>query len=154
MAHELEALLVGVGTREGERGDLAEREARDHVRGHAARGQRAGAGEVGGKDAGLRVDGLRELLLGAGEALLGGAGAHGVGGVEDGLGRGLGRDEVRAHAGVLGALAGKEKGYFTHCIAPARTFSAPLTRSSTISSALSRSFTMPAICPHRKLPFS
>ena len=94
------------------------------------------------------------VVPGAGEALLGGAGAHGLGGVEDGLGRGLGRDEVRAHAGVLGALAGEEEGYLTHCIAPARTFSAPLTRSSTMSSALSRSFTMPAICPHRKLPFS
>ena len=70
------------------------------------------------------------------------------------LAAGSGLDEVRAHAGVLGALAGEEKGYLTHCIAPARTFSAPLTRSSTMSSALWRSFTMPATCPHRKLPFS
>ena len=80
-----------------------------------------------------------------GEALLGGAGAHRVGRVEDGLGRGLRLDEVGAHAGVLGALAGEEEGYFTHCMAPARTFSAPFTRSSTISSALWRSWTMPAI---------
>ena len=145
VAHELKALLVGVGAGKGERGHLAEREARHHVRRHAARGERTGAREVGGKDAGLRVDGLRQLLLGAGEALLGGAGAHGVRRVKDGARRRLGLDEVRAHAGVLGALAGEEEGYFTHCIAPARTFSAPFTRSSTISSALCRSLTMPAI---------
>ena len=113
-----------------------------------------GAREVGGKDAGLRVDGLRQLLLGAGEALLGGAGAHGVGRLEDGARRGFGLGEVRAHAGVLGALAGEEERYLTHWFAPARTFSAPFTRSSTISSALWRSFTMPAIWPHRNEPCS
>ncbi len=63
-------------------------------------------------------------------------------------------DEVDAHRGMLGTLAGKQKRYATHADAPFRTCSAPSTRSSTISRALWRSLTMPAICPHKNEPSS
>lgn len=77
---------------------------------HAVRSERAGAGEISREDARLGVDGLRELLRGAGEALRARAGAHGVGHLEDGAGSGLACDEVRAHARVLGSLTREEKG--------------------------------------------
>ena len=69
-----------------------------------------------------------------------------AGGIADG--RGV------AAAFMLGALAGKQKRYATHAHAPFRTCSAPSTRSSTISRALWRSLTMPAICPHKNEPSS
>ena len=55
---------------------------------------------------------------------------------------------------MLGTLTGKQKRYATHADAPFRTCSAPSTRSSTISRALWRSLTMPAICPHKYEPSS
>ena len=110
--------------------------------------------QVVNEHARLRVLGLRELLLGGTPALLAGPRAHLVGNGEHLGGRRRCLDQVDAHRGVLGTLAGKQKRYATHAHAPFRTCSAPSTRSSTISRALWRSLTMPAICPHKNEPSS
>ena len=154
LAHELKARSRIERPRKGERRDLAQRKSRTGGRHHAALAQGGSRCQVVNEHARLRVLGLRELLLGGAPALLAGSRTHLVGDREH-----LGScrrclDEVDTHRGVLGALAGKQKRYATHAHAPFRTCSAPSTRSSTISRALWRSFTMPAICPHRYEPSS
>lgn len=154
VAYELEALGVGVGAGKGERSHLAEREASNGGRCHAMRFERVGAGEVGGEDTRLGVRRVVELLLGALEALGARAGTRGVRRLEDGAGGGLALGKLHAHAGVLCALAREQECYLTHAGASFRSFSAPFTRSSTISAALWRSCTMPAIWPHMNEPSS
>ena len=154
LAHELKARSRIERPRKGERGDLAQRESRTGGRYHAALTQGGSRCQVVNEHARLRVLGLRELLLGGTPALLAGPRAHLVGNGEHLGGRRRCLDQVDAHRGVLGTLAGKQKRYATHAHAPFRTCSAPSTRSSTISRALWRSLTMPAICPHKNEPSS
>ena len=152
--HEPHGLLVGEGAGKGECRRLAKREAGNGGRPHTVSRKRAGAREVCREHARLRVRRLAQLLCRTGEALLGGAGAHRVGQLEDGLGGGLGLGQFVAHARLLGPLPGKEDGYLTHLAASLSTRSAPSMRSSTMAAAGSRLVTMPAIWPHRKLPCS
>ena len=93
----------------------------------------------------MRVLGTGELLLSALEAKLGETRHGRLELVEGLLGNRLRMYELLAHAGVLGSLPRKEEGYLTHVVAPLSTFSAPPTRSSTISAADWRLFTRPAI---------
>ena len=154
LAHELKARSRIECPRKGERGDLAQRESRTGGRHHAALTQSGSRCQVVNEHARLRVLGLRELLLGGAPALLAGPRAHLVDNGEHLGGRRRCLDQVDAHRGVLGTLASKQKRYATHADAPFRTRSAPSIRSSTISRALWRSLTMPAICPHKNEPSS
>ena len=140
--------------RKGECSDLAQRESRTGGRHHATLAQGNGDSQVVHEHARLRVLGLRELLLGGAPALLAGPRAHLIGDCKHLGSRRRCLDEVDAHRGMLGTLTGKQKSYATHADAPFRTRSAPSTRSSTISRALWRSLTMPAICPHKYEPSS
>ena len=159
--HQCRALTYELKTRsriecprKGECSDLAQRESRTGGRHHAALAQGDGDSQVVHEHARLRVLGLRELLLGGAPALSARPRAHLVGNGEHLGSRRRCFDEVDAHRGMLGTLTGKQKRYATHADAPFRTYSAPSTRSSTISRALWRSLTMPAICPHKYEPSS
>ena len=154
LAHELKTSSRIECPRKGECSDLAQRESRTGGRHHAALAQGSGNSEVVNEHARLRVLGLRQLLFRGAPALLTGPRAHLVGNGEHLGGRRRCLDEVDAHRGVLSALAGKQKRYATHAHAPFKTRSAPSTRSSTISRALWRSLTMPAIWPHKYEPSS
>ena len=154
LAHELKARSRIERSCKGERGDLAQRESRTGGRRHAALAQCGSRCQVMNEHARLRILGLRELLLGGAPALLARPRAHLIGNGEHLGGRRRCLDQIDAHRGVLGTLAGKQKRYATHAHAPFRTCSAPSTRSSTISRALLRSLTMPAICPHKNEPSS
>ena len=154
LTHELKTRSRIECPRKGERGDLAKRKTRTGGRCHAALAQGGSRCQVVNEHARLRVLGLRELLLGGAPALLAGPRAHLVGNGEHLGGRRRCLDQIDAHSGVLGTLAGKQKRYATHAHAPFRTRSAPSTRPSTISRALWRSLTMPAICPHKNEPSS
>ena len=153
-AHETHALLIREGAGKGECRRLAKREAGNGGSLHTVSRKRAGAREVCREHARLRVRRLAQLLGRAGEALLGGAGTHRVGQLEDGLGGGLGLGQLVAHVRPLGPLPGKEDCYLTLLVASLSTCSAPSMRSSTMAAAGSRLVTMPAIWPHRKLPCS
>ena len=154
LTHELKTRSRIECPRKAECSDLAQRESRTGGRNHAALAQGDGDSQVVHEHARLRVLGLRELLLGGAPALLARPRTHLIGNGEHLGGRRRFLDQVDAHRGVLGTLAGKQKRYATHAHAPFRTCSAPSTRSSTISRALWRSLTMPAICPHKNEPSS
>ena len=154
LTHELKTRSCIECPRKGECSDLAQRESRTGGRHHAALAQGDGDSQVVHEHARLRVLGLRELLFRGAPTLLAGPRAHLIGDCKYLGSRRRCFDEVDAHRGVLGTLTGKQKRYATHADAPFRTCSAPSTRLSTISRALWRSLTMPAICPHKYEPSS
>lgn len=94
---------------------------------------------------GLGVFGLFQFLLGAGKALLRGAGTQGVHLLKNLRRSREALGQLLAHAGVLGPLAGKDECYLTHCVAPFRMGSAPSITSRTMSAAGWISLTMAAI---------
>ena len=136
LAHELKTRSRIECPRKGECGDLAQRESCTSGRHHAALAQGGGDGQVVHEHARLRILSLRELLLRGAPALLAGPRAHLIGDREHLGSRRRCLDQVDAHRGMLGTLAGKQKRYAIHADAPFKTHSAPSTRSSTISRAL------------------
>ena len=112
MSHQQRERIVACRKRRG--GKLAQRKAGGAIRIEALDRQRRGARGVHGKEAGLGVEGAAQLLLGGGKALIRRAGTDGIRQVEHLAGGGRAFVKLLAHARILCALSGKDKGYFTH----------------------------------------
>lgn len=125
--------------------DLAQRKSGCSVRHNSLFSQHLRRRQLHGKQAGLGVGGLLQLLRRAGKALADGSGSQSVTQIEDFPGGGVGFVQLLSHTGELIPLAGKDEGYSTHAVALRRVTSASSTTSRTMSAAGCSLLTIAAI---------